>query len=175
MSELFDKSIRTLELPRVLELLSEQAVSTEAKARALRVRPGTEPEEVLRLLDIPPRPLVEREKTYIAAWDDMGFADDAIRLAYERTLFQKQSMNWAYMNSILKRWHGAGLHTVAEIETGDKPPARAAQSGGKAAAPKAPAPRQNFQPSADRVQKNADWLDRFLAEQEAGPNGPAGK
>ena len=51
MSDLFDKSIRTLELPRVLELLSEQAVSAEAKQRALRLRPETEPEEVLRLLD----------------------------------------------------------------------------------------------------------------------------
>ena len=51
MSELFDKSIRTLELPRVLQLLSEQAVSTEAKAKALRIRPETETEEVLRLLD----------------------------------------------------------------------------------------------------------------------------
>ena len=51
MSELFDKSIRTLELPRVLQLLSDQAVSTEAKERALRVRPETETEEVLRLLD----------------------------------------------------------------------------------------------------------------------------
>ena len=51
MSELFDKSIRTLELPRVLQLLSEQAVSAEAKERALRIRPETEAEEVLRLLD----------------------------------------------------------------------------------------------------------------------------
>ena len=51
MSEMFDKSIRTLELPRVLHLLSDQAVSAEAKERALRVRPETEPEEVLRLLD----------------------------------------------------------------------------------------------------------------------------
>ena len=51
MSDLFDKSLRTLELPRVLELLSEQAVSAEAKQRALRLRPETEPEEVLRLLD----------------------------------------------------------------------------------------------------------------------------
>ena len=51
MSDLFDKSIRTLELPAVLELLSEQAVSAEAKQRALRLRPETEPEEVLRLLD----------------------------------------------------------------------------------------------------------------------------
>ena len=51
MSELFEKSLRTLELPRVLQLLSDQAVSAEAKARALRVSPETEPEEVLRLLD----------------------------------------------------------------------------------------------------------------------------
>ena len=51
MSELFDKSIRTLELPRVLQKLSDQAVSAEAKERALRLRPETETEEVLRLLD----------------------------------------------------------------------------------------------------------------------------
>ena len=51
MSELFDKSIRTLELPRVLQMLADQAVSAEAKTRALAVRPETEPEEVLRLLD----------------------------------------------------------------------------------------------------------------------------
>ena len=51
MSELFDKSIRTLELPRVLALLAEQAVSEEAKALALAVRPETDYEDVLRLLD----------------------------------------------------------------------------------------------------------------------------
>lgn len=32
MSELFDKSIRTLELPRVLQLLSEQAVSRRPRS-----------------------------------------------------------------------------------------------------------------------------------------------
>ena len=51
MSELFEKSLRTLELPRVLQLLSNAAVSAEAKERALRVSPETEAEEVLRLLD----------------------------------------------------------------------------------------------------------------------------
>jgi DNA mismatch repair protein MutS2 len=51
MSELFDKSIRTLELPRVLELLSEQAVSDEARRRALALRPETDVSEVLRLQD----------------------------------------------------------------------------------------------------------------------------
>ena len=51
MTELFEKSIRTLELPRVLELLAAQAVSAEAKARCLRIVPETETEEVLRLQD----------------------------------------------------------------------------------------------------------------------------
>ncbi len=51
MSELFEKSIRTLELPRVLELLAGQAVSADAKERCAHIRPETETEEVLRLLD----------------------------------------------------------------------------------------------------------------------------
>ena len=51
MSELFEKSMRTLELPRVLELLAEQAVSAEAKRRALSLRPETETVEVLVLQD----------------------------------------------------------------------------------------------------------------------------
>ncbi|MBQ2830086.1 MAG: endonuclease MutS2 [Oscillospiraceae bacterium] len=51
MSELFDKSIRVLELPAVLERLARHAVSAEAKARALRVYPMCEVEEVLRAQD----------------------------------------------------------------------------------------------------------------------------
>ncbi len=51
MSEMFDKSIRTLELPRVLELLAEQAVCPAAKARALATRPETDWEDVQRALD----------------------------------------------------------------------------------------------------------------------------
>ena len=84
--------------------------------------------EVLRLLDISPRPLVEREKTYIAAWDDMGFDNDALRLAYERTVLKKQSMDWGYMNGILRRWHEKGLHTAAAVRTGDRDP-RPVQAG----------------------------------------------
>ncbi len=51
MSQLFEKSIRTLELPRVLQLLADQAVSEDAKRRARTLAPETEPEEVLRLQD----------------------------------------------------------------------------------------------------------------------------
>ena len=50
MSEMFEKSIRTLELPAVLEMLSHKAVSDEAKARCLRLTPSTDAEEVKLLL-----------------------------------------------------------------------------------------------------------------------------
>ena len=50
MTDLFEKSMETLELPRVLSLLADQAVTEEGKERARRLRPETEPAEVaLRL------------------------------------------------------------------------------------------------------------------------------
>lgn len=77
---------------------------------------------MLRLLDIPPHPLVSQERTYIAAWDDMGFDDEALPMAYEKTVLKKQSMDWGYMNGILRRWHQKGLHTAAAIQAGDRDP-----------------------------------------------------
>ena len=50
MTDLFEKSMETLELPRVLSLLTDQAVTEEGKERARRLRPETDPAEVaLRL------------------------------------------------------------------------------------------------------------------------------
>ena len=119
-------------------LWARQGVDTleraeEHIARLTRLR-GREA-EVLRLLDIEPRPLVERERSYIAAWDGMGFDDGAIRLAYEKTVLKKQSMNWSYMNAILCRWHEKGLHTAAAVQAGDRSPRPERAGGGQKAAP----------------------------------------
>ena len=97
--------------------------------------------EVLRLLDISPRPLVQREKDYIAAWDGMGFDDEALRMAYERTVLKKQSMDWGYMNGILRRWHEKGLHTAAAVQAGDRDP-RPIQAGGGPRPPVPPAAQE---------------------------------
>ncbi len=51
MSELFEKSIRVLELPRLLERLERHAVSADAKDRARRMTPSDDFGEVSRLLD----------------------------------------------------------------------------------------------------------------------------
>lgn len=124
----------------------ERAEEYIAKLTRLRGREA----DVLRLLDISPRPLVEREKSYIAAWDDMGFADDAIRMAYEKTVLKKQSMDWGYMNGILRRWHQKGLHTAAAIQAGDRDP-RPIRAGGQTGPP----------PTADQEQRARDDMDRI--------------
>ena len=51
MTELFEKSIRVLELPRVLALLEQKAVSDAAKEKARSLEPSTDIDEVRRLLD----------------------------------------------------------------------------------------------------------------------------
>ena len=102
------------------------------------------------------RPAVEKERQFIAAWVEMGLSDELIRLAYERTVYQKKAMNWPYMNKILQSWHKAGYKTPAQVEAGDRPSKRS----------QAPAQPQDFQPSLERTHKNNDWLDQFLAEQQ---------
>ena len=121
--------------------------------------------ELLPLLDIRGRQPVAREREYLSAWVEMGFADDAIRLAYERTVFQKGQLNWPYMNSILKRWHAAGLHTAAEAAAGDARPRRSAPQPGKPSA--APAPRGDDRRGAARqLKRDVDWMEQFLREQK---------
>lgn len=115
--------------------------------------------ELLPLLDITGRPAVEREREYLNAWVDMGFPNDAIRLAYERTVMKKQALNWPYMNSILKSWHSKGLHTVADITARDSDPNRRKNT----------APVQPAQQSADdRLRRDLEWLERFTKENQRG-------
>lgn len=97
----------------------------------LRTREG----EILRLLDQKPRPLVEKERKKIAAWTDMGFGDEALRLAYEKTVYKKQGMDWDYMNGILCLWHKKNLHTLAGDRGGRPAAAGPGRGGGNPGAP----------------------------------------
>lgn len=130
-----DRGLDTL--PAAEEFLRGQ------KGLALRER------TLLPLLGIRDRAPLDKEREYIAAWVDLGFDDETIALARQKTLLKKQSMSWPYMNSILKNWHAKGLHTVAEVEAGDRP----------AKAPKASAPSQGDQQSR-RMARNIAALRR---------------
>ena len=84
----------------------------------MRTREG----QVLSLLGITGRPAVDGERKYIAAWTDMGFGDEVIRMAYERTVLKKQTMSWPYMNSILRSWHQRRLRPGTRRPCGPRDP-----------------------------------------------------
>ena len=73
-----------------------------------------------RLLQIRGRALTGAEEKYAKAWLDMGFDDEAITMAYERTCLNTGGLSWAYMNKILTRWHQTGLRTGKQIRSGER-------------------------------------------------------
>ena len=75
---------------------------------------------LMQLLQIRGRSLTAAEERYAQSWLDMGFEDEAITMAYERTCINTGTLKWPYMNSILTRWHEAGLHTADQIRGSDR-------------------------------------------------------
>lgn len=75
---------------------------------------------IKHLLQIRGRRLTAAEERYASEWAEMGFEDGAILMAYERTCINTGGLKWPYLNSILKRWHEKGLHTVEQIDSGDQ-------------------------------------------------------
>jgi hypothetical protein len=72
------------------------------------------------LLQIRGRALTPAEEKYAASWLEMGFDDEAITMAYERTCLNTGGLNWPYMNKILTRWHSAGWKKGDEIRVADR-------------------------------------------------------
>ena len=69
--------------------------------------------------------------------------------------------NWKYVKAILEKKREQGVRSIDDWEKAEQTWAvrkdRAKSSGSV-----------DFQPDAARIQKNSDWLDSFLAEQEGG-------
>jgi len=86
---------------------------------------------IVKILQIRGRNLTAAEERYAVSWLEMGFEDEAIAMAYERTCLNTGGLNWNYMNKILQRWHGAGLHTKDQIQSGDRKPAAGKGANGE--------------------------------------------
>lgn len=89
--------------------------------------------QTARLLGITGRPLSATESKYIAAWLDMGFDNELIEMAYDRTLTNTGGLKWTYLNGILKSWHEKGLHTPEDVREKD---VRRPRTGAKQEAPR---------------------------------------
>ena len=71
------------------------------------------------VLGIQGRKLTATEEKYILSWIEMGFSEDAVSVAYDRTVTNTGSLKWNYMNKILLSWHEKGIHSADEIEEKD--------------------------------------------------------
>lgn len=76
---------------------------------------------LMRLLRLGDRAPAPSEEKYLLAWESMGFADDVIERAYDKTMLKCKELKWPYMNKILCSWHEKGLHTMEAVNAGDRP------------------------------------------------------
>ncbi len=122
---------------------ADQRIDTLEKAAAYmqsETRRSSRTAELCQLLGISGRRLTPPEERYLQAWGDMGFANDAISLAYEKTCENTGALTWKYMNSILERWNAQGLYTADQVRALDRKPAGTSRRGGYQRHGEAPSP-----------------------------------
>ena len=123
-------SLRTIE--KEAYAWAERGIDTVEEAAAFIQAQNVRNSRIHRLMDILQirgRRLTPAEERYASNWLELGFDEEAIGLAYERTCLNTGGLNWAYMNTILQRWHEKGLHDVQSIQSGDQKPVPKGASG----------------------------------------------
>ena len=114
-------SLRTIE--KEAYAWAERGIDTVEEAAAFISAQNIRNSRLHRLMDrlqIRGRSLTAAEEKYAQSWLDMGFEDEVISMAYERTCLNTGGLNWAYMNKILQRWQEQGLRTAEAIQNGDR-------------------------------------------------------
>ena len=96
-------------------LTLEQAEEYIARSDSLREKST----KTAELLGIRGRELTATERRYINSWLEMGFGEDLIEMAFDRTVTNTGGLKWSYMNSILKSWQEKGLFTPADVREKD--------------------------------------------------------
>lgn len=102
---------------------AEQGIDTMEEAAAFIQKQNVRASQLgqlMKILQIYGRKLTAAEEKFAVSWLEMGFSMDAFALAYERTCLNTGNMAWPYMNTILTRWHEAGLHTAEQVKQQDK-------------------------------------------------------
>ena len=113
-------SLRTIE--KEAYAWAERGIDTMEEAAAFiqtqNVR-NSRMHRLMQILQIRGRSLTPAEERYAVGWLDMGFSEEVISMAYERTCLNTGGLNWAYMNKILLRWKEAGYTKADDVRNGD--------------------------------------------------------
>lgn len=119
--QLRNPSLRTIE--KEAYFWAEQGIDTMEEAAAFIQNQNMRRSRLFGLmgiLQIRGRNLTPGETRYAEGWLEMGFDEDVLKMAYERTCLNTGGLSWAYMNKILTRWQEAGLFTLEQVLSGDK-------------------------------------------------------
>jgi len=114
-------SLRTIE--KEAYAWAERGIDTVEEAAAFIQQQNVRNSQLgrlMKILQIRGRNLTPGEEKYARNWLEMGFDEDVLAEAYQRTCLNTGGFAWGYMNTILTRWHGAGLHTMEQVKLGDK-------------------------------------------------------
>lgn len=103
--------------------------------------------QYMRGLQLGDRAPAPSEEKYLTTWQEWGFPPESVALAYDKTVLHCHELKWSYLNGILKNWNDAGLHTLSEIQTGDRP-----------AGKKAPTQEAGRRETPDRIRQYAQNL-----------------
>lgn len=107
-------------MQKVAEDFAARNIRTVEEAKAAMNQGGSLYYAVLKAFGIRGRNLVPAEQDFLNQWSDrMGFSTEIIVEACSRTIRSTHEANFAYANSILKKWHENGVHTLDDIAKSD--------------------------------------------------------
>ena len=107
-------------MQKVAEDFAARNIRTVEEAKAAMNQGSSLYYAVLKAFGIRGRNLVPAEQDFLNQWSDrMGFSTEVIVEACSRTIRSTHEANFAYANSILKKWHENGVHTLDDIAKSD--------------------------------------------------------
>lgn len=140
---------------------AKEGIDTVEKATQYSLQYDADYMSVMKALGLSQAP-APAQKKYIDSWIAMGFTNDMILEACNRTILAINKPNFKYINTILEKWNKAGIHTVNDIKKDDMMHAddqkkTAKQSGGR---------RNSFNSFEQRKYSGSDYsaLEKLLSK-----------
>ncbi len=117
----YNPSLRSIE--KEAYRWAEQGIDTLESAAAYIHEQNiryTQMGQLMNLLQIHGRNLTPAEERYALSWLDMGFDQEVLAAAYERTCLNTGRLSWQYMNKILQSWNENGIKTAQQLKNTDQ-------------------------------------------------------
>lgn len=93
--------------------LAKEEITRLTEIRSLRSK-------FLGMLGLDNRPITKKEDELITHWVELGFSEELINFAYEKTVNSIGTRSLPYMARILDNWHAKGLKSVSDVAEAEK-------------------------------------------------------